>query len=77
MNTIREDAQQFITRHVHGLDEHLCNSISDALAVACRIDAQRNVQIGRRVKLRKVYVSHLFKSHIVIGQATGLVSHTL
>jgi len=46
--------------------EHLRDPISDALAVACRIDAQRNVYVGRRVRLMKVNVLHLFKSHVVI-----------
>jgi len=45
--------------------EHLCDPISYALAVACRIDAQRNV-VGRRVGLMRVNVPHLFKSHVVI-----------
>ena len=46
--------------------EHLRDPISDALAVACHIDAQRNVYIGRRVRLMKVNVLHLFKSHVII-----------
>ena len=41
--------------------EHLCDPMSDALAVACRIDAQRNVYIGRRVRLMKVNELHLLK----------------
>jgi len=46
--------------------EHLCDPISYALAVARRIDAQRNV-VGRRVGLvMRVNVPHLFKSHVVI-----------
>ena len=45
--------------------EHLRDLISDALAVACRIDAQRDV--GRRVGLvMRVNVPHLFKSLVII-----------
>ena len=48
--------------------ENLRDPISDALAVACRIDAQRDVYVGggRRVGLVKVNVPRLFKSHVVI-----------
>jgi len=46
--------------------EHLCDPISYALAVACRIDAQRNV-VGRRVgMMMRVNVLHLFKSQVLI-----------
>ena len=46
--------------------KHLCDPISYKLAVACRIDAQRNA-VGRRVGLEmRVNVQHLFNSHVVI-----------
>ena len=46
--------------------EHMRDPISDALAVACRINAQRNVYIGRRVRMMKVNVLILYKLHVVI-----------
>ena len=53
----------------HGVyPEHLRDPISDVLAVACRIDAQRDVHVGGRgVGLAvRAGVLRLFKSHVVI-----------
>ena len=48
--------------------EHLRVPISHALAVACRIDAQRNVHVGGRVfgLAMRADVLRLFKPHVVI-----------
>jgi len=49
--------------------EHLRDIISDALAVACRIDAQRDVDVGGRrgvALAMRADVLRLFKPHVVI-----------
>ena len=67
----------------HGVyAEYLREPLSDALAVARRIDAQRDVHVrGRRgVWLAmRADVLRLFKPHVVIvyGQTNCLVSHSL
>ena len=58
-----------LVRAWHGVyAEHLSDPISDALAVTCRIDAQRDVDVGGRgVGLAmRADVLHLFKPHVVI-----------
>ena len=49
--------------------EHLRDFISDALAVACRIDAQRDVHVGGMGGVglaMRADVLRLFKPHVVI-----------
>ena len=62
----------------HGVyAEHLRDFISDALAVACRIDAQRDVDVGGRrgvALAMRADVLRLFKPHVVIRIGAGKLS---